>query len=50
MVETEGKWIYGSRPTSVGISNITFSIEDNQFIASSYDGKLHKISIREQTI
>ncbi|WP_151760150.1 WD40 repeat domain-containing protein [Acinetobacter nosocomialis] len=46
----EGKWIYGSRPTSVGISNITFSIEDNQFIASSYDGKLHKISIREQTI
>jgi WD40 repeat protein len=38
-------WIHGVRPTSAGISSLTFVPEQRAFVASSYDGALYRVPI-----
>ncbi|MBD2800423.1 WD40 repeat domain-containing protein [Xenorhabdus sp. M] len=42
----ECKWISTHKPTTSGISCMTYSSKDNAFIASSYDGNLYPIEVR----
>lgn len=41
------RWVSIMRPTTAGISNLTVSADQSKFIASSYDGKLHYITLSQ---
>ncbi|MBD2611505.1 WD40 repeat domain-containing protein [Nostoc punctiforme FACHB-252] len=46
---TSREWIIVERPTTAGISSLAFDSIKNQFLASSYDGKVYKISVPSES-
>jgi len=46
---TSGQWVIVQRPTTAGISSLAFDPINNQFLASSYDGKVYKVSVASGT-
>jgi WD40 repeat protein len=46
---TSGEWVIVHRPTTAGISSLAFDPINNQFLASSYDGKVYKVSVASGT-
>lgn len=46
---TSGQWVIVQRPTTAGISSLAFDPIKNQFLASSYDGKVYKVSVGSET-
>lgn len=39
------QWVHEARPTTAGISNLSVAADRSGFIASSYDGKVHHLTL-----